>query len=83
MRNRFCPICNAETYFPEDCTHSDYINLSLELDFLGIPFDLEPYAPAREPDPPPPPYIPDRISTRNIILTPPLPTKSVPMFLRL
>ena len=45
MTHKICPICDREITITlvHDCFDYDCPNFSIELELLGLPFDLEPY----------------------------------------
>ena len=94
MSRSICPICEAETPFFEECTHTDFIKYSLELDFLGLSFLLDPYGAFAEPEPEPDfppapqgfspaPLVSERNPRPRSLLGKSVQIASVPMFLRL
>ena len=48
MASKICPICKVDMSNDHDCFSFDASSFSLELELLGLPFDLEPYGPIEE-----------------------------------
>ena len=44
-----CPICDAMMTHDHVCFENELSNISIELELLGLPFSLEPYAQVEEP----------------------------------
>ena len=78
-----CPICEVETIEPHKCHHSDVLNFSLELELLGLTFDLEPYHQSAVSEQPIFPFAPERNPERNSLIGKGLRASSIPLFLRM
>ena len=48
MADRICPICDKEMSDGHDCVLFDVSEFSIELELLGLPFDIEPYGQIEE-----------------------------------